>query len=86
VPTICFFAPTDRFGEMDRAKGSFGALEPNSGCWSSRASKNFDVLARNLTFAVSSSRATTKRLVVTANIVPLEAIEQSDKRPFAASV
>jgi hypothetical protein len=34
VPKFCFFAVTDRFVEAGWANGFFGALVPNSGCWS----------------------------------------------------
>jgi hypothetical protein len=42
VPILCFFAPTDRFVEIDRATGRFGAPVPSTGLWSSRGDQYAD--------------------------------------------
>jgi hypothetical protein len=48
-----------------------GADVTNVGTWSTRASGNLEVLARNLTFGVSSNQAARQLLFVAANIVPI---------------
>jgi hypothetical protein len=78
------FAATDRFGETGGANGSFGALGRNSRCWSSRASGNLEVLARNLTFWVPSNQAAAKLLVMDASNVPQGVSCECKDRLFAA--
>jgi hypothetical protein len=62
--------PTDRFVETSGANGSFGALNPNSGSWSSSASGDIEVLSRNLTFKVSSNQVAVQLSAVTVSNVP----------------
>jgi hypothetical protein len=82
VLTIRFFAPTDRFVEVDWAKGSFGALVSNSGSWSSRVSGNHNVLARNLTFKDSSNQVAVQLPVAGASNVPNPVRQGLSKRSF----
>ncbi len=49
-------------------------------------SGNLLTLARYPTLGLTANRDALNRPVVTTNLVPLEAIEQSEKRPFAALV
>jgi hypothetical protein len=62
---------TDRFVETGWPNGFFGALEPNSGCWSSISSGNLEEPVPNLTFKVPTNQVAEKLLVVTKSNVPI---------------
>jgi hypothetical protein len=61
---------TDRFVETGWSNGSFGALVPNSGSWSARASGHSEVLALNLTVSIRSNQTTVQLTIVGVNNVP----------------
>jgi hypothetical protein len=54
LPTCRFSAPTDGFVETGEANGSFGALEWNSGCWSSPVNQISKLHAQNLTLKLQT--------------------------------
>jgi hypothetical protein len=56
------------------------------GNWSSKVNGHLEVLARNLTFEVSSNQVAAQLLVLTANNVPIPATGESQDRTFAATV
>jgi hypothetical protein len=63
-------AVTVCFGATELVNGSYGSLIPNISSWSSRASGHLEVLARNLTFSVSSNQAAGQLPVAIASNVP----------------
>jgi hypothetical protein len=65
--------------------GRFAATIPNVGSWSSRVSRQPKVLARKLTFRVSSNQAAAKLLVVTASNMPIAAAGGCEDQSFVST-
>jgi len=53
----------DRYGEIALANGCFGALAPNSGCWSMASAPVDEIIATLLTFGLSIPTAGLERSV-----------------------
>jgi hypothetical protein len=62
--------PKVSYLEIARVHRQLWRSNASDSCWSSRVSANLEMIARNLTFEVSSNQITVKLLVVAASNVP----------------